>query len=223
MPARSRRVQLHCNSCGQPTNHTVLKTHDSEGKEPLTTEDMSITISWKHTWRFVQCCGCNDISVEKTVWLSETAETLTEYFPPRAIRHVPTWADQLPDGVTEVLQEVYVAINSNNRRLATMGARCLIDLVVLDMVGDVGTFQEKMEAMQTEGLLGAENRKHLEAALDIGSAAAHRGHRPSPEALSLVMDIVENFLQAAYILKGAGQEIVAETPPRLPRAKSKGK
>jgi hypothetical protein len=46
---------------------------------------------------------------------------------------------------------------------------------------------------------------------------AHRGHCSAADALALVVDIVENFLQAAYILKNAGQEIAAETPPRPPK------
>jgi len=77
-----------------------------------------------------------------------------------------------------------------------MGARTLVDMAILDKVGDVGTFKQKLEALEADGFVSKRNREVLDAALDAGNATAHRGHRFDPESVNQVMDIVENLLQA---------------------------
>ena len=95
-----------------------------------------------------------------------------------------------------------------------MGARALIDIVILEKVGDTGSFKEKLEALKKAGLIGTKNRDFLEAALDTGSAAMHRGHIPDEESVNHVMDIVENLLQAVYVLESAAKELKQATPQR---------
>jgi len=51
------------------------------------------------------------------------------------------------------------------------------------------------------------------AALDTGSAAAHRGHCPGDEELGTVMDIVENLLQATLLMEKA-RRLRQATPQR---------
>jgi len=45
----------------------------------------------------------------------------------------------------QVLDEIYVALTGNGRRLALMGARTLVDMLMLQEVGDVGTFDAKLK------------------------------------------------------------------------------
>lgn len=82
------------------------------------------------------------------------------------------------------------------------------------LVGDVGSFPQKLDALLAEGLIGKKNRDFLEAALNAGSAASHRGHQPSGTAVSHVMDIMENHFQAVYVLESAADELKKTTPPR---------
>ena len=211
--------QIHCNDCNQLTKHCVRKSYSQEGEEPFGSGDPSLTYSWKTTWRILECCGCGNVTVEQEKYLSEWEETEVIFFPSPTVRKVPKWLNDLPIGVAEVLEEVYTAINSDNRRLATMGARCLIDLVVIDTVGDVGNFEQKLTALEGEGLIGSKNRTHLDAALNVGNAASHRGHTPTTEALNTLMDIIENFLQATYILDSVAEELNRATPARIPAKK----
>jgi hypothetical protein len=100
-----------------------------------------------------------------------------------------------------------------------MGARTLVDMAILDKVGDVGTFEQKLKALEDQGFVSQRNREVLEAALDAGNAAAHRGHGFKAEEVNQVMDIVENLLQAIYVLESAAQKIKSVTPPRKKKTK----
>jgi hypothetical protein len=95
-----------------------------------------------------------------------------------------------------------------------MGARSLVDMVIVDKVGDMGSFKEKLEALENKGFVSKRNQDVLYAALDAGSAASHRGHEFDTEVVNQVMDIVENLLQAIYVLEQAAQKIKNVTPPR---------
>jgi hypothetical protein len=98
-----------------------------------------------------------------------------------------------------------------------MGARTLIDMLMLDKVGDVGGFEQKLLSLENNGFLSSKNRDVLSAALEVGNAASHRGHAPSPSEVSAVMDIVENMLQSAYVFPKVAQDLRATTPTRPPR------
>ena len=95
-----------------------------------------------------------------------------------------------------------------------MGARTLVDMLMLDKIGDVGSFQHKLEQLEKRGLVGRQNRNFLAVALDAGNAAAHRGYQPKKEQLNHAMDIVENLLQAVYVLEGAAEELKKSMPQR---------
>ncbi len=101
-----------------------------------------------------------------------------------------------------------------------MGARTLVDMAILDKVGDVGTFVEKLKALESKGFISKRNREVLSAALDAGSATAHRGHKFEAAQVHQVMDIVENLLQSIYVLERAAQKIKTATPPRKKPSKA---
>lgn len=160
--------------------------------------------------------------MRSTHWHSELMpdDEHINYYPPRASRRLPHWHNQLPSEIVELLEEVYTALHADSRRLAMMGARALIDMVILDKVGDAGSFPEKLSQLVSKGFLSTTNRKVLEAALDVGNAASHRGHQSKTKHVQHVMDIVENLLQAS-ILEPIAQELRDATPARKRNAKKK--
>jgi len=92
-----------------------------------------------------------------------------------------------------------------------------MDMLIVEKVGDAGTFKQKLKKLQDAGFVGAKNVEVLDAALDAGSAAAHRGHAPKPSDVNAVMDIVENLLHAVYVLPGMAQGLKKTTPSRPKR------
>jgi hypothetical protein len=95
-----------------------------------------------------------------------------------------------------------------------MGARALVDMLIVEKVGDVGTFKQKLDTLAAGEFIGATQVEILDAALDAGSAAAHRGHTPSESEVNAVMDIVENLLNAVYVLPDIAKSLKKTTPPR---------
>jgi hypothetical protein len=121
-----------------------------------------------------------------------------------------------------MLEEVYMALQANSRSLAMMGARALIDMVILKEVGDVGTFAQKLTALRDAGFVGDKHREVLEAALDVGSAVSHRGHCPESKHVAIVMDIVEHLLQATALQSEVG-DLKKATPKRARKQKGMAK
>jgi hypothetical protein len=113
-----------------------------------------------------------------------------------------------------LLGEIYRALDADNRALPMMGARALVDMVMVDKVGDVGGFGTKLKRLREEGFISSKNQEILDIALDAGSAAAHRGFAPKESDVHVVMDIVENLLQSVYVFDKTAREIKKATPRR---------
>jgi CO dehydrogenase/acetyl-CoA synthase gamma subunit (corrinoid Fe-S protein) len=124
----------------------------------------------------------------------------------------------LPQNMGPLLAEVYRALDANSHGLPIMGARTLVDMVMVEKVGDVGGFAQKLKSLEKAGYVSSKNREVLEAALDAGSAASHRGYAAKTDEVNAVMDIVENLLQAVYVLHEAARKLKKATPPRPARS-----
>ena len=218
--ARSKIEQpiwSHCNECGQETLHKLLKsihkTRDYDADQ--------YTVSVDTNWRILQCCGCHEVAMSRSDWCSEDdqqdAYTPT-YFPPRVSRRKPDWLlrREVP-GYQGLLDEVYTALHADSRCLAMMGARAIIDKAISKRIGDHGSFNAGLDALQKANLLSLQERPIIEAAFDAGSAAMHRAHQPTVDSLNIVIDIVERVIHAE-ILEEKVKGLVAATPKRPSRA-----
>lgn len=205
-------ITAPCSRCGSKTDHDILKV------QTKCDTDEEYGAWWEVQHRMIECRGCHFISLERSISSSEWDETSLEYFPPPISRRKPSWADTImlhaPEGMHELLTEVYSALHANNRRLGTMGARALLDMAMTDKVTDVGGFPQKLDLLEKNGDISKTNRQFLEAALDTGNAASHRGHCPSAHELNLVMDIVESVIGQLYVLPVAAKQLKESTPKR---------
>jgi hypothetical protein len=209
------RERLYCNHCRQKTRHQLLNCAKDEGLEEI--EDIG-EFEWAATFETLQCCGCGEAVLRRTVVSEMDGEPSIAYFPPPVSRHPPTWRFHIPRQLRSVMDEVYRSLDADNRRLPMMGARTLVDMLMNEKVGDSGTFDEKLKQLEDRGFVSSHNREVLSAALDAGSAVAHRGHAPTADEMNAVMDIVENLLNAVYVLPGMAENLRKSTPPR-PRKK----
>lgn len=210
--------RIHCNECGQRTKHLRIFYHTRSGSEP---HDSEYDISWTNHYDLFECCGCESVTLRRKSYFSEwnSGDVDINYYPPRIARKLPVWKNKLKKEIRELLSEVYKALQSDSPALSMMGARALIDLVILQEVGDVGTFKQKLEELESKGFLSKNSREILDAALDVGNAASHRGFRPDEEQIDTVMDIVEHLLQSTVLKKGA-EELKKVTSQRTEKKKS---
>jgi len=209
-------TRAHCNSCGHETKHLIIarrEESESESADPSDPYHFN-EITSRTTYSMLECCGCENISFQKIFEFSEWPEPTVDYYPPLTSRPLPkAWLNHLPTEMGDLLLEVYIALSSDCRRLALMGTRTLVDLYMTEKLGDIGGFAQKLGQLETQGFVSRVNREYLEAALEIGHAAAHRGHEPKASEVEHVMDIVENLLQN-YVLEHSAATLRATTPPR---------
>jgi hypothetical protein len=138
------------------------------------------------------------------------------YFPPRVSRRKPAWAGryEVPSEYTALLDEIYIALHADSRRLTVMGARALFDAIIRRNVGDQANFAVGLKALEEKKLISEHNSKVIEAALDVGHASAHRGHKPSNDAVSIVIDIVEHLIHNE-LLSDDAESLRSSTPKRV--------
>lgn len=206
------RVKSHCNKCLGETNHFVIAERKHCGSEVID-QYYQHSIDWSTTFTMLECCGCENVTLKRVFYFSESDDDEIEYFPPQVSRQLPRWHDELPDEWSGLIKEIYRALHADSRRLALMGARALVDLYMNEQLGDIGGFEQKIKKLESDGLISKPNKELLEVALEAGHAAAHRGHKAQAKEVNQVIDIVENLLNS-YTLKDVAKNLKEKTPAR---------
>jgi hypothetical protein len=130
-------------------------------------------------------------------------------------RRLPEWRDKLPPEQKVLLEEIYRSLDAENLTLPMMGTRALVDMLMLEKVGDSGGFREKLKKFESAGYVSAKGREVLDVVLDLGSAAAHRGHASSGSEVQSVIDIVEDILRTVYVYPKVVEKLKDATPQRI--------
>src|ERR1043165_8480659 len=122
-----KRTKATCNVCGHETVHEVVKQVETWDEVP------EYQIDWRDVYEMLQCRGCEAVTMRHSHYFSEDPEGPTvRYYPPRVARKTPKWQSDLPNELRELLDEVYLALHADSRRLALMGARTVVDMVLTD-------------------------------------------------------------------------------------------
>lgn len=209
----------HCNECSRETKHDIV--HRAERHRSYDDDQYPVDVA--SVWKVLQCRGCEEVTLQRRDWCSEDdpmdGPSPTTYFPPRVSRRKPEWARhyKLPSEYLSLLDEIYAALHADSRRLATMGARALIDAAIHRNTGDHQNFPEGLNALLKRELISEQDRRIIEAAVDAGHASTHRGHEPTADDVNVVIDIVERLIHTEVLAEQA-KGLRKSTPPRPPRA-----
>ena len=215
-PCESEVIWYHCNECGRETKHNVL--YQINRCTPAGIYECSYYPEEGTKWKLLQCRGCEEVFLQRIDWFSEDIPANSSEptcFPPRVSRKKPRWMWRLgvPSEYTDLLNETYVALHANSRRLATMGARALVDAVIRRNVGDQGNFEKGLDTLVKKELISKRNSEIIYAAVEAGNASAHRGYCPSSDDVNTVIDIVENLIHNE-LLAASAQALKSSTPKR---------
>lgn len=228
-----RATQAYCNRCGQPTKHDVIAAERREsGDRELGDVECNLyemltgrgcdSVSMRHTWRHTRS------------WPNwEDSEPDVLQYPPPIARRAPDWtnitltdldladddAAPVPTRVKALMREVYSAVQNGLPRLAAMGIRAALDAVMIDKVGDVGSFDKKMTDFQTAGYLSANQKRHLKEVLEAGHAAMHRIWTPSDQDVNTLLDIAESVIAGTYLHDSPVEALGGKLPPKTGRIK----
>lgn len=151
-------------------------------------------------------------------------EVQSIYKPPRLWLQQPDWVNSLKEEestIYDLLVEVYSAANEDQFRLLSMGVRAALDHVMIFLVEDVGSFEDKLKEMVKQEYISSRQKDILAIVIDSGSATAHRGFRPPPDLLKEMISVMEAIIREHYITGPMLKTLKNRIPPRPPRADSK--
>ena len=225
-PLDSKQTKAHCSTCGGERNHIVLCSEESSWSDPES------SISGDDKYEMLKCCGCGSIKLRHREWCSESCDEngrivpRTQYYPPAVFRPHPRWFIDLilevsiDDGnLHDLLTEIYVALRNDQRALAAMGIRALLENVMVEKVGDHGSFSANLKAFETDGYVSRIQRERLETILEAGHAAMHRLYKPSKVDLITLVDIAESIIESIYIHHSKVERLKKGIPPRIQKSK----
>lgn len=95
-----------------------------------------------------------------------------------------------------------------------MGVRSLIEQVMIDKIGDKGTFKNNLDEFERRGFISKTQKEILEPVLDAGHAAIHRNYKPSMKDVVSLIDIVENIIESLYVNSRRALNIKKKIPLR---------
>ena len=202
MAAKAKTTVAPCSKCLRKTTHRVLFERKGEDEH----------------YGMIECGGCGAISMMVTD--AYFTGELT-YYPSAVSRKMPRWLGlmllYLPSPeltIGSLMHEVYQAVASGQNRLAAMGIRAALEQVMILKVGDLRSFDAKLDAFQQAGYISLLQRDAMRATLDVGDAVMHRGHEPTEEDLNLALDIVEGVLAPIFGHEEEARKLADRVPKR---------
>ena len=173
------------------------------------------------TYAMLSCRGCSTISLgHYRVWPDDWGVD-RRYYPSPVSRKEPAFVRCLSGEehhkLHHLLEEIYQAVNGGQPRLAAMGIRALLEQVMISKVGDVGTFDQKLDKLQEQEYVSLLQRDAMRVTLDLGDAAMHRSFKPRAENINDALYIVEGVLSSIFVHEDAKERLAGIVPPRLPR------
>jgi len=231
IPAKPKIVDAHCNKCVGTRRHDVLHEEATSWSDEI---DDRFSVEGGDAYEMLRCCGCGEICLRHRSWFSEDIDEhggpaiRERCFPPRISRRKPDWLSDFKSSpfwagdtlVEQLLEEIYEALHSNSRRLAAMGVRALIEHVMIDNVGDKGTFAGNLEAFTKAGHISVSQKNRLGTILEAGHASIHRDFRPSADDLKTLLDITESVIADVYVHGGRAEALGDRIPPRVKAGKA---
>lgn len=225
----TQKIKSHCRDCAGDRWHRVV------ARETRRWDEEEAGVFGSDTWEILSCLGCDTVSFRHSHWFSEDTGAdgdpidHVSYFPPSLVRSTPDWVGNLmwllpvdELWVSELIGEIYSAAGMQSYSLAAMGARAIIDHLITSTAGDKGGFEDKLKRLGASGALGPVQSQVISAAFDAGSAAAHRGYKPTETDLFTLLDIMENLLFEFRVKPAkekahakAAAELKARTPARV--------
>jgi hypothetical protein len=198
-------------------------------------------------WYILECRGCENVFVQTASINSEDYDDFYEddgspgttynetmrYWPALSKRRKPEWMSEYGIDAENVgaldaaMIELYGALDNDLRMLSAIGIRTAFD-IASELLGIDGqmAFDKKLDALVSSGRIGVVDKDRLEMVVDAGSASAHRGWRPTPNDLGIMMDVLEHFVHQSFVAPARRAKLDAEAakvkktvPPRAPRSK----
>lgn len=232
MNAQPDLTKAHCNNCRGVRSHFIVFEHKEDWREEIT-DDPRDDITSTDRYELLKCAGCGHVVFRHSATHSQNYDDdgklkeVVTYSPPKQVRHklslLSTVAGGLQfvmkDVISELLDEIYVALHSECPRLAAMGIRALIEHVIIDKVSDQGSFVKNLAEFEKKEFISSSERDILDTALEVGHASIHRNHKPELDVLNSCLDIAEALIKRLYLRPLQANSIKKTIPVRNKKPK----
>jgi hypothetical protein len=192
--------------------HCIIFKHNEEWQEGVT-DDPRDDITGKDCYELLKCAGCGHVVFRHTMTHSQNYDKngnlmkTVIYSPPKQIRKKPRLlsvvAGKLQCGwrepISNLLDEIYIALHSECPRLAAMGIRALLEHIMIDKAGDCDSFRKNIDAFKKKGFMSESEQELIETALEVGHASIHRNYKPAFDILISALDITESLINKLYL------------------------
>lgn len=215
------KILAHCNKCLGDRNHQILFTECNEWSDDDSPAHGAIT------WALIKCLGCDDVRLKEQHWFSEDTDfygrpnTYINFYPPSITRQKPIWQRQLLPfnmrlfELNSLSDEIYDALGVGAYRIATMGIRALVENIMIDSVGDKGSFEKNISAFFAEGFVAQKQQVTFKNILiEAGHAAIHRNFNPDADAVNTLLDMVEGIMRSIYYEPMVAERVNKAIPRR---------
>ena len=163
-----------------------------------------------YQWHFVN--PKNQIASLESFY-SSGPESSSVFFKESTSAGKPDWYEFLGETQKALILEIDSAMNNKLEALPTIGLRTLLEIIMVEKIGDIGGFAKKVECFIDEGYVTSKMGDALSHVLDAGNASAHRAYFPSRDDLLTCVELVKHLMHGIYILRPR-VEIVADNTPK---------
>lgn len=201
-----RHIQSYCEDCSGERRHEVC----AEYKDSWSNDEHGM--SGGSTNYILKCAGCEHVSFRSENWSSEDYGpegpelTLRIYPKSAAQRATPSWleeflfsADEPEQSLDAQLKEVYEAFDLGAFWICVMGVRAVIETLMIAKIGDNGSFSKNLSEFSKRGFISEPQRLALDQAIEVGSAAIHRGLKANRAKALEAIQVAENVIEAVMI------------------------
>ncbi|MFN4350490.1 MAG: DUF4145 domain-containing protein [Hylemonella sp.] len=216
MSVNSERVKLHCNLCLGTRWHSILYSTTRSHTEPL---DEGFEYEESTVYNVAECDGCESLTMHTSWRTSGQSGSIEEQWPPKISRRQPKWmfdlflSEALDNTFKhEFIQEIYSSLKANNRRLAVLGVRALLEQVMLEHIKDQGSFEKNLAEFEASGFISRVQREAIRPVVEAGHASMHRGFKATAQQIDAILDVTENIIESIYVAKLRTANL--KVPPR---------
>lgn len=201
-------TKSYCNECVGERNHSILHAEIDTGSE---NDD---SYQWEVRNETLKCLGCDTISLRRTITDNVDVDNFgrpvpfISYFPPAAFRKKPEWLSDLArryifdsdkSFLKDLIDEIYICVQNDCRRAACMAIRALLEQVMINKIGDKGSFPKNIAEFQEKGFISTTQKNFLETVIEAGHASMHRAFKPSKQDIVALVNITESVIESSYV------------------------
>jgi len=180
-------------------------------EEVLRYESFGEIVSQFYEWHIV---NPHNSAKGNHIPLDEEQQYSDGFFTPDDLCEKPNWFEKLDDQKKTLIGEIDKALKYGLIALPTMGLRTLFDLVLVEHVGDKGTFNNKIDSFEKKGVVTRQQREFIEKVIEAGHATTHRAYFPTREDLQTCVDVTKHIMQGVYELHPRAKMLKNNTPKR---------